>query len=804
MKKIMMTIAACVALTACFGACKASGGETSGNSSAPTQSSAPATSDSVPSTPENSGGVSSPEDSSTPEDSSGGESGGTESTYTYTDFTQAEKAEFIDCIGEVIPFAPTNEYYVDSYSQDYETERETGVNFYAVGNTQADFNAYLQALSARYTSDGTEKDEYGDTWYYFTATDYYIDASYYLYDGDYIIDVYAYILTESGSGSEGGGTGTSYTYTDFTQAEKNQFIDCIGEVIPFAATNEYYVDSYSEDYETERETGINFYAVGNTQADFNAYLQALSARYTSDGTEEDEYGDTWYYFTAADYYIDASYYLYDGDYIIDVYAYILTEDNTGGSGSEGEWDDFEPGTGDSGGDSGNTGGGSTGGNEELLTNDGKGLPTGTNGVHTVDFTKAKYVKDVTDQGYYLDGCPTVGKPAVLVIPVEFSDATALNKGYTVDKVKAAFNGGAGETDYQSVHDYYYTSSYGKLDIQFTVLDSWFKPQYASSYYQNQTMDMDGTEIECGDQMVIDEALAYLEGKMDLSQFDSDGNSTIDAVVVINTLTIDSEVTFQWAYRYWNMYTDDDGYYYEYDGVSANDYLWAPYQFLYDDNYGNYDDKSAMNTYTFIHEFGHVLGADDYYDTAYVGSPMDGHDVMDSEVGDHNGYTKFNYGWITSSRLVTASDSVTLTLDAFTKNGDTVLIANNWDDELGAYQEYFLVVYYTNDGLNSGAGGYFDDEGIVVYHVNASLYKEVIGEDTYYDVYNNNTDPSDPDYGTEDNLIELVSAGYGSYVYGVGDSLSSSVTTSQGDKIAYTFTVDALTDSSATLTFQKNK
>lgn len=671
MKKTMMTIAACVALTACFGACKASGGETSGNSSAPTQSSAPATSDSVPSTPENSGGVSSPEDSSNPEDSSGGEGGGTESTYTYTDFTQAEKTEFINCIGEVIPFAPTNEYYVDSYSEDYGDERETGVNFYAVGNTQADFNAYLQALSARYTSDGTEEDEYGDTWYYFTATDYYIDASYYLYDGDYIIDVYAYILTESGSGSEG------------------------------------------------------------------------------------------------------------------------------------EWDDFEPGTGDSGGDSGNTGSGSTGGNEDLLTNDGKGLLTGTNGVHTVDFTKAKYVKDVTDQGYYLDGCPTVGKPAVLVIPVEFSDAMA-NEDYTIEKIEAAFNGGAGETDYQSVHDYYYTSSYGKLDIQFTVLDSWFKPQYASSYYQNQTMDMDGTEIECGDQMVINEALAYLEGKMDLSQFDSDGNSTIDAVVVINTLTIDSEVTFQWAYRYWNMYTDDEGYYYEYDGVSANDYLWAPYQFLYDDNNGNYDDKSAMNTYTFIHEFGHVLGADDYYDTAYVGSPMGGNDIMDGEVGDHNGYTKFNYGWITSSRLVTASDSVTLTLDAFTKNGDTVLIANNWDDELGAYQEYFLVVYYTNDGLNSGMGGYFDDEGILVYHVNASLYKEVIGEDTYYDVYNNNTDPSDPDYGTEDNLIELVSAGYGSYVYGVGDSLSSGVTTSQGDKIAYTFTVDALTDSSATLTFQKNQ
>ncbi|MBQ8394600.1 MAG: hypothetical protein IJX49_03410 [Clostridia bacterium] len=597
-----------------------------------------------------------------------------------------------------------------------------------------------------------------------------------------------------GDNTGGDNTAPVYKYNDFTAEEKARFTENIGEAIPFIPTNEYYVEEYSY----EDETGINYYTYGNTESDFEEYLALLEATYTSAGSSEDEYGDTWYYFDAPNYFVDVAYY-YDsefGGYWIDVYAYVLNasgDDNEGG-GNEGEWDDFEDGTG--------TGGGSDS-DITRLTNEGKGLPQGTDGVHSVDFTKAKYAKNVTEQGYYLDGCPTVGKPAVLVIPVEFSDVTAASKGYTVDKIEAAFNGGSGSTDYYSVHDYYYQSSYGQLDIQFTVLDNWFRPQYASTYYMKQTMDMDGSAIECGDQMVIDEALASLEESMDLSQFDSDGNGTIDAVVVVNTLEIDPESVFNWAYRYWNMYTDAQDNYYEYDGVSANDYLWAPYQFLYENN-GSYNDESAMNTYTFIHEFGHVLGADDYYDTAYVGSPMGGYDVMDGAIGDHNGYTKFNYGWLTSSRLVVAEDSVTLTLEAFYNNGDTIIIANDWDDELGAYQEYYLVTYYTNDGLNSGAGGYFNEEGIVVYHVNASLYKEVLDGETYYDVYNNNTDPSDPDgYGTEDNLIELLESGDGAYVYEVGDSLSSSVTNSQGDKIAYTFTVDALTGDSATLTFHKN-
>jgi M6 family metalloprotease-like protein len=287
--------------------------------------------------------------------------------------------------------------------------------------------------------------------------------------------------------------------------------------------------------------------------------------------------------------------------------------------------------------------------------------------------------------------------------------------------------------------------------------------------------------------------------MDLSKFDSDGNDVIDAVVMINNLEV-GEDDFHWAYRYWNTYADADGYYYEYDGVSANDFIWASYYFLQEDD-GDYSNANVFNTYTYIHEFGHVLGADDYYDTSDAENhPMDGHDVMDYMLGDHSAYTKFNLGWVTTSRLVVTNSSVTLTLKDFSKNGDTILLANNWDPTLGAYQEYYIVVYYTNSGLNGNGNGYFDRNGIIVYHVNASLFKDVYEGETYYDVYNNNTDPSDTEYGTEDNLLEFVTALNGDYIFGSGDTLPLTYDDS-GNALGYTFTVMSLGDT-ATITFTK--
>lgn len=597
-----------------------------------------------------------------------------------------------------------------------------------------------------------------------------------------------------------------YRNSDFTNAEKAILTEYVGEVIPFSPCNKYYFEGVN--YEDDFSDGVRYYTVGNTRADFEAYI-ALYEDFELVNTYTDEYGDTWYTYAKGEILVDISFYFYSGASYIDVVAYRGADDgnndntddgNAGGDNTGGNTDSGN--TGGDNTDSGNAGGDNTGGNTD--SGNAGGDTTNTDGYRKVDFTKAKNVKDVTDQGYYLDGCPTTGSPAVLVIPVEFSDSTAASKGYTTDAIVKAWSGDADDTDYYSVHDYYYISSYGKLDLDITVLDYWFRPEKTSTYYKNSTMDYYGEDVMIGDQMVMDEALEELSKTMDLSEFDSDNNGIIDAVVLINTLDIGDD-DFNWAYRYWNIYTDSEDCYYEYDGVSANDYLWASYQFLFEtyDDSGDtsYDNTSGMNTYTYIHEFGHVLGADDYYDTSYSeNSPLEGCDIMDAMSGDHNAYTKFNFGWLTTSRLVTTDKSTTLTLEDFSKNGDTIIIANNWSDDLGAYQEYYVVVYYTNNGLNSDGFGYFARDGIVVYHVNSTLTSETEDGETYYDVKNNNTDPSD-DYGTEDNLIEFVKSGAGNFTYVEGDTLPT-VKDDNGKTLAYTFTVISLTEDTATITFTK--
>ena len=650
----------------------------------------------------------------------------------------------------------------------YEEDGYVGAYYSAVCNSKSEFTEYLKLFDARYSSDGTQADDYGDVWYLYSSGGTYIDVCYYEYEGVYYADVDAYRESE-GSG-EGSGDSSDYKYSDFTAEEKAKFEQSAGVVIPFLPCDDYSFEVYEED----GYTGAYYSAVCNSKSEFTEYLKLFDARYSSDGTQADDYGDVWYLYSSGSTYIDVCYYEYEGVYYADVDAY--RESEVSGEGSGGE----------------------VGSN--VITNNGAGLPADDgDGVYDVDFTKAEPVKDVTDQENYLGGCPTVGSPAVLVIPVEFSDSVASSKGYSIDKIVNAFEKN-GKTDYFSLYDYYLASSYGKLTLDVTVLDSWFRPSHASEYYYSQTIDSDGDEIEVGDQMVIDEALAYLENIMDLSKFDSDGNGTIDAIVIINTLDVSEESEFYWAYRYWNFYTDAEGYYYEYDGVSANDYLWMSYLFLeesYDeDGNAEYGDTDVLNTYTLIHEFGHILGAEDYYDTAYVDDPLDGCDIMDAMLGDHNAFTKFHYGWLTSSRLVVTDGSVTVSLDSFEESGDTLILANNWDDSLGAYQEYYLIVYYTATGLNGGDYGYFDRDGIVVYHVNASLYAEEYAGEMYYGIYNTNTDPAG-EYGTDNDLIELVCNG-DFYTYTVGDTLGT-VTDDSGNTLGYSFRVDSLEDGVATLT-----
>ena len=185
-----------------------------------------------------------------------------EPKHLFADFSKEDKERIQALVGLVIPFIPNNEYYVEEY------EDETGpyISFYTFGNTQAEFDAYRE-LFADYTYDGSEVDEYGDTWYYYSIGDIYVDMSFYLYEDEYVVSIFIYPMDESDEGENNPGeseidygtltnpVSTSYAYdmcADLADGESSLSPFYIkGTVTAIGEVGKYYKNVYFTDGETE-------------------------------------------------------------------------------------------------------------------------------------------------------------------------------------------------------------------------------------------------------------------------------------------------------------------------------------------------------------------------------------------------------------------------------------------------------------------------------------------------------------------------------------------------------------------------
>jgi hypothetical protein len=142
------------------------------------------------------------------------------------------------------------------------------------------------------------------------------------------------------------------------------------------------------------------------------------------------------------------------------------------------------------------------------------------------------------------------------------------------------------------------------------------------------------------------------------------------------------------------------------------------------------DERLVDPHTFIHEFGHLLGLQDYY----TYDALDGDwgaagklDMMDNNILDHNAYSKFLLEWINPYVIDNKQDTVTVTLEPFEKSGDAVIINNSFNRS--PYDEYLILEYYTPTGLNAqhSAVPYpgnnlkgFTESGIKIYHVDSRI------------------------------------------------------------------------------------
>ena len=347
------------------------------------------------------------------------------------------------------------------------------------------------------------------------------------------------------------------------------------------------------------------------------------------------------------------------------------------------------------------------------------------------YDKAYTFKDVHKLIYGEDGyMPSVGDVNILVVPIKFRDIYTSKSNlekYHTDLERTFFGT---DTGYESLSSYYKKSSYGKLNISGTVLD-WYTPTESSTYYEN---------VYSNSQKNISKQLAelameaiYANGKdLDLSKYDYDKDGILDGVYLVC-----NKIQQKYESLYWSWVTYYSG------SKKVNDYkiyqiMWSNVCFMYKDDFYNDVKGNTLNAITFIHETGHMMGCDDFYDyspneykDSIFGSKLskegDGcnlgagsFDMMDSNVGDHCANTKLLFGWITP--YVVTKD-ITIELNKFSTTGDAIIVAPSFDYESGNLSEYFIIEYYDHDGLanqNIFDNRGYTESGIRIYHVNSRV------------------------------------------------------------------------------------
>lgn len=344
----------------------------------------------------------------------------------------------------------------------------------------------------------------------------------------------------------------------------------------------------------------------------------------------------------------------------------------------------------------------------------------------------------------LNVIPSTGTYNVLVLPIEFSDKS-FPSNYK-DCLNRAYNGSADPTSSlytgysESVKSFYYKSSYGKLNVNFIIADKYEMVVSAKSWYSSNNSSLpssyDSSSVKDSGVNAIGRAYEAYKQNNDVLSLDSDADGYIDGIIGIYSSDDYNTGAYWW---------DEDGYYWAYvyyasafvtpysNANTANPgfnlYSFISYDFLF-----KATTSPSVDYHTYAHEFGHMLGLDDYYASDYSDfNPMGGIVMEDFNICDHDMFTKTVLGWTTPT---SGNVDGEITLSSSTESGDCILIpSGNWNGT--AFDEYILVEFYTPTGLNeldsntkySLTKG-LTDYGIKIYHIDARLV-EIRGQSVYW-------------------------------------------------------------------------
>ena len=326
-----------------------------------------------------------------------------------------------------------------------------------------------------------------------------------------------------------------------------------------------------------------------------------------------------------------------------------------------------------------------------------------------NLTISTYEGDTNLNSYYTlwknRGYPhfkSVGENNLLVVPLKIKGYEEYATSDNLNKIRDSFflSDSLNTLGYYSLSEYYKISSYNKLNIKGEVtpwidLDLTTK-EISSSSISNYTLD-------CGTYFPTEKAINYIKENLniDLTKYDNDKDGFIDGVYFIYgcpTFLDDSSLSSStfWNFTYYNVLNKDKA---SISSPVLMTYSWSSFDML-----SKGSDKTKLDTHTYIHEFGHQLGLNDYYDTSNSGglnpytSPMGGLDMMDNNVGDHSAFSKFALGWVNPYVVNGDYGEVNIELKSLLSDGECIILPTKEYNNT-PFDEYFMIEYVKNDSIN---------------------------------------------------------------------------------------------------------
>jgi M6 family metalloprotease-like protein len=323
-----------------------------------------------------------------------------------------------------------------------------------------------------------------------------------------------------------------------------------------------------------------------------------------------------------------------------------------------------------------------------------------------------------------------GSPKIPILLVQYSDYKFKDTDPAAT-FKSFYSEGS-----TSCHQYFYDQSNGKYSPQFDVYGPVTLSGTRATYGGN---DNYGNDVGVG--KMVAEACKLLDGSLDFSQYDCNGDNECDVVIVL--YAGDGEAS---------SYEDD-----------AEDSVWPCQWYLSESDYGQYltldntkvDKFAVFNELngsdltkidgigTFCHEFSHCLDLPDFYDTNYSGYfGMADWSLLDSGCYNNDGYTPIGYsayeksfmGWID---LTEGAENTQYTLPIFNQKNISTDVAIKLTNENDANEYYIL-----ENRARQGWDAYMPAEGMLITHVTYKASAWTGNEVNNYDLQRMTIIPAD--------------------------------------------------------------